>query len=151
MQSYYERADRKCWMIFVISYICVGQLRHIFVRFFFLEDRGKKSLRKVANTASLPRPERYRQVSLREHCGASVRPSVRMYHLGSHCTDLCEMRCSWALLQSVDKCQILLKSGENVGQFTWRFKCLLLCPGDTESPSYLPVREKCCRSVRLSD
>jgi len=66
----------------------------MFVGFFFPEDRGNKFLRKVASTALLPKPDRYRQVSLTEHCGASARPSVRLYHVGSHWMDLCEIRCS---------------------------------------------------------
>ena len=48
--GYYERADRKRWLIFVVSYVCVDQLRIKFVRFFFLEDRGKIFLRKVVST-----------------------------------------------------------------------------------------------------
>ena len=41
-------------MIFVISYICVGQLRHIFVRFFFLDGRGKNVSEKLLALGHFP-------------------------------------------------------------------------------------------------
>jgi hypothetical protein len=50
---------------YLLVNISVGQLGHIFVRFFpFPEDRGKKFLRKVGNTASLPKHEQDRHMSV---------------------------------------------------------------------------------------
>jgi len=66
----------------------------MFENFFFPEDGGNRFLRNVESTASLPKTKPHKQMSLTENCSASV----RLYHLGSHCTDLCEIRCSWQIL-----------------------------------------------------
>lgn len=73
----------------------------------------------------------------------SVRPSVRMYERCSHSTDLCQIL-HWCLLRkSVDRRQILLKSEENIGQFTWRPNCVYIVDS---SKKYSVAHQQCKRN-----
>jgi len=47
----------------------------------------------------------------------SVRPSVRIEQLGSHCTDFHEIRYLNIIRKSNEKIQVLLESDKNKGRF----------------------------------
>ena len=56
----------------------------------------------------------------------SILPSVRLCQHGPHRTDFHEIWCCELLWKSVEKVEICLKLGKNIGQFTWRPEDVLL-------------------------
>jgi hypothetical protein len=57
--------------------------------------------------------------------------SVHRYQHGSHWMDVCEIWCWGLLWKSVGKFKIWLKSGRNIGHFTWSHKYILLMATDS--------------------
>jgi len=59
-------------------------------------------------------------LSLRPSVRSSVRPSVHMEQLGSHCADFNEIRYLRIFRKSLEKLKVSIQYDKNSGYFTWR-------------------------------
>ena len=84
------------------------------------KKKKKKKKTKKKKKKSVSVSARVYREHLCHHTLASSCPSVRMEQAGSHWTDFQEIWHLCIFQKSVKEFQVLLKSDENIGYFTWR-------------------------------